>query len=437
MKKILTSLFFISAFAFASGYFGGNTGGGGGSPTIGGAVTGGTNNSILFVNPSGILNQNNSNFTWNNSTNFLHLVGSVGVNSTNGPTFDVFDPNTAGSGTNSSFNFHRSVSLGEQLGNPVSLTVTNDSTGNLTRLGTDGLSFGYNSSTIQSTAGPLTVEGYTGLALSSVSGYVQLANNPSATYLYTDSSGDILSGTNAVGTITSLTGDVTASGNGAVAATLSTVNSNTGSFGSSSSIPSFTVNGKGLITAASSNAITLATQAANTLLGNGTGSTASPTALSTSSVHTLLTYVSQTAVSNTASNTGSYTINNFGTVTNADIREHRIGDRLYVQGSFTSGTPSASTASITLPYTINSSQLTSYNPQLLGNLISGISGTLASTSTGPWAVFYDGSTTSGVFLTNSISSNALAKANASSLASSGNVLTFAFDVPISGWSNSN
>lgn len=48
------------------------------------------------------------------------------------------------------------------------------------------------------------------------------------------------------------TGDVTSVGN---ATTLATVNSNVGSFGSSTSIPSFTVNGKGLITAASGNVV--------------------------------------------------------------------------------------------------------------------------------------------------------------------------------------
>ncbi len=58
------------------------------------------------------------------------------------------------------------------------------------------------------------------------------------------------------GGMTALTGDVTASGSGSVSTTLATVNSNVGSFGSSTQSPTFTVNGKGLITAASNVTIT-------------------------------------------------------------------------------------------------------------------------------------------------------------------------------------
>lgn len=68
------------------------------------------------------------------------------------------------------------------------------------------------------------------------------------------------------GTITALTGDVTASGSGSVAATLATVNSNVGSFTNAS----ITVNAKGLITAAS----TGSSSGANTALSNLTSPTA-------------------------------------------------------------------------------------------------------------------------------------------------------------------
>lgn len=82
--------------------------------------------------------------------------------------------------------------------------------------------------------------------------------------------------------ITALTGDVTASGPGSAAATLATVNSNTGSFGGSTAIPSLTVNGKGLITAASTNVVVAP---AGTL--SGTTLNSGVTASSLTSVGTL------------------------------------------------------------------------------------------------------------------------------------------------------
>ena len=50
--------------------------------------------------------------------------------------------------------------------------------------------------------------------------------------------------------ITNLSGDVSAAGPGSAVATLATVNPNTGTFGSSTAIPTFSVNNKGLITSA-------------------------------------------------------------------------------------------------------------------------------------------------------------------------------------------
>ena len=52
--------------------------------------------------------------------------------------------------------------------------------------------------------------------------------------------------------LTALTGDITAAGPGSAAATLATVNANTGTFGDSTHVPQITVNGKGLITSATS-----------------------------------------------------------------------------------------------------------------------------------------------------------------------------------------
>jgi hypothetical protein len=81
--------------------------------------------------------------------------------------------------------------------------------------------------------------------------------------------------------ISELTGDGIAIGPGSAVLTLATVNSNVGSFGSSTSIPSFTVNGKGLITAASGNVVVAP---AGTLTGtvlNSTVVTSSLTAVGT------------------------------------------------------------------------------------------------------------------------------------------------------------
>jgi hypothetical protein len=72
---------------------------------------------------------------------------------------------------------------------------------------------------------------------------------------------------NGSGGITALTGDGTATGPGSAAFTLSTVNSNVGTFGSATQASVVTVNGKGLVTAASSATVT---PAVGSITGLGT-----------------------------------------------------------------------------------------------------------------------------------------------------------------------
>jgi hypothetical protein len=141
--------------------------------------------------------------------------------------------------------------------------------------------------------------------------------------------------TAAVSGITQLTGDVTAGpGSGSQVATLATVNSNTGSFGSSTSIPSFTVNGKGLITAASGNAVVAP---AGTLSGTTLNST-----VVTSSLTSLGTQAQ-------ALNMGSFQINNLANgVAGSDAATYGQLQAVLAGLSWKNAVLVATTANITL-----------------------------------------------------------------------------------------
>jgi len=156
-------------------------------------------------------------------------------------------------------------------GKQATLTI-----GNLTDAGTDGI----------------TITGGTGAVIGSGTSISQhVADTTHAGYL-SSTDWNTFNGKQASGSyITALTGDGTASGPGSVALTLSTVNSNVGSFGSSTAIPSFTVNGKGLITAASTNVVVAP---AGTLSGTTLNSTVVTSSLT--SVGTIATGVWQGSV---------------------------------------------------------------------------------------------------------------------------------------------
>jgi len=88
-----------------------------------------------------------------------------------------------------------------------------------------------------------------------------------ATVATSASAADLSAGTLPAARMPALTGDVTTSA-GAVATTLATVNSNVGSFGSATQAATFTVNAKGLTTAAANVTIT---PAVGSITGLGTG----------------------------------------------------------------------------------------------------------------------------------------------------------------------
>lgn len=119
--------------------------------------------------------------------------------------------------------------------------------------------------------------------------------------------------------ITALTGDGTASGTGSVAFTLATVNSNVGSFGSATQVPAYTVNAKGLTTAASNVSIQIAESQVTNLVSDLAGKQATGN------------YITALTGDITASGPGSSastlaTVNtNVGSFTNASITVNAKG----------------------------------------------------------------------------------------------------------------
>lgn len=129
-------------------------------------------------------------------------------------------------------------------------------TGNLTDVGTDGITIGNGSGSVIGTGTTISQH----VADATHNGY--LASADWSTFNGKQASGSYL---------TALTGDGTASGPGSAALTLATVNVTTGSFGSATSTPNFVVNGKGLITAAASTSIQIAESQVTNLVSDLAG----------------------------------------------------------------------------------------------------------------------------------------------------------------------
>ena len=144
-------------------------------------------------------------------------------------------------------------------------SASNGIVGSLTDVGTDGI----------------TITGGTGAVIGAGTSIAQHVADTTHNGYLSSTDWNTFNGKQAAGNyITALTGDVTATGPGSAAATLATVNANVGSF----TYASITVNGKGLITAASNGTapVTSVTGTANQI--NSTGGTTPVLSLSSTLV---------------------------------------------------------------------------------------------------------------------------------------------------------
>lgn len=191
-----------------------------------------------------------------------------------------------------------SGSSGSTTGNAATVTTNANLTGPVTSVGNataiaDGALSTAKTSGLQAaldakeaTANKDATGGYAGLTLlklnlknaaNTFTNFLTNATTAARTWTFPDKDGTVAmlsditgtnSGTNTGDQTITLTGDVTGSGTGSFAATLATVNANVGSFGSATAAPTFTVNAKGLLTAAGSTTIT---PAVGSITGLGTG----------------------------------------------------------------------------------------------------------------------------------------------------------------------
>jgi hypothetical protein len=320
------------------------------------------------------------------------------------------------------------------------------------------------------------------------SGQVLTSNGPSALPTWQNNSGG--------SAITQLTGDVTAIGPGSTTATLATVNSNTGSWGSQSMIPTFTVNGKGLVTAAGNTTITApaGSLTGSTLASNVTGSSLTSvgtissgtwngsditvpyggTGLPALTAYSLLaggttstSSVQQIAAGATTGQVLTYqgpsalpawqsisaigistdwtaytpTLSGWGTVSSQSFVWRRVGDSLQVQGYWVNGTVAATLATIPLPV-VNGSQLNIDTTKITNSNTTSNPGTSVgllhqAEANGDLAVVTaTGTSTSQVYVGNTAnSSNLLTPQNGNGNSTSSAASSIWFTVPIVGWSS--
>lgn len=162
-------------------------------------------------------------------------------------------------------------------------------------------------------------------------------------------------------------------------------------------------------------------------------------------IDTIQVIRNESSAATTITNWQSYTptISGFGTVTNNVAHYRRVGDTIFVSGSFTSGTSTATLAGVSLPSSLSFDSTKSPTDQTrnLGIVMRFTSVTTAFPvdTRGPWVV--TSSTGAGAVNTNAYFSvsvdttGAFKIANGSGMAASGDIISYEFSGPISGWSS--
>ena len=131
-----------------------------------------------------------------------------------------------------------------------------------------------------------------------------VADTDAANMAFAKNAGNLSTGTMSASRLPALTGGDVTSSSGSAVLTLATVNTDVGTFGTSTAIPVITVNGKGLITSASTTAISTTVN----LSGNtGTGSVAGGGTLTLTGSNNLTTSISGSTVTITDSVNPSFT----------------------------------------------------------------------------------------------------------------------------------